>query len=49
MEAIQLKLLELQDHDIEAKELKSKELPEVWVDVENVSYHEGLPYILDII
>lgn len=34
---------------MEIKKLQSKELPEAWEDVESILYHQGFPYILEII
>ena len=45
-----MRLLELQDDDKEAKELRSEQiLPESWKDIEQVLHYQSLPYIPKII
>ena len=47
---MRLRLSELQKSDPEAQELKSKEhLPDGWEDLDGVLYHQGLPFIAEVI
>lgn len=47
--AMRLKLPELQKSNLEAKKLRSKDLPEGWEDIESVLQHQGLLYAPEII
>ena len=47
---MRLRLSELQESDPEAQELKSKkQLPDGWEDIDGVLYHQGLPFVLEVI
>ena len=46
---MQLKLPKLQESDLEAKDLRSKDLLEGWEDVKGILQHQGLLYISKII
>ena len=49
IDAMRLRLPELQDNDKEAIALRAGGLPEGWEDVEGVLQYQGLPYIPEII
>ena len=47
---MRLRLSELQESDLEAQELKSKEqLPDGWEDIDGVLHHQGLPFVPEVI
>lgn len=46
---MQLRLLELQNKDGEAKKLRSTQSPEVWRNIKGILHHHGFLYISEII
>lgn len=47
--AIQLRLLELQENNVEIKKIQSKDLPEGWKDIDSVLQYYGFQYVPEII
>ena len=47
---MRLRLTELQELDKEAQKLRAiKELQEGWTDIDRVLYHQGLPFVSEVI
>lgn len=46
---MRLRLFKLQDNDVKAKKLRSKEPSKAWEDVESILHHQDLLYVLGII
>ncbi len=46
---IRLRLLELQDNNIETKQLRSKKLLKNWKNIDGVLYYKSFSYICEII